>query len=194
MSDTLPQLDKVESSVRVVSASVSEVEQAIRDATSRYTVLLPANPFAAEVSDGQVRMVKREGRNPMRAEMRATLEAVAGGTRITAHAGLPPYARWVGRAAALAALLVGVVQLAWLTLAGRPQDMPQMMYFAMLASAVWMPMVAWIIPGMLVNRSVAQRSELLEHLDSAIAPLGRLPMQEATSSTPSRSQARRQEQ
>ncbi len=172
MSNKLPDLDKIESMVRVVPAPVDAVEQAIREVTTQSALPVFGNPFAASVGNGRVKMIKREGRNPMRAQLHATLESVGDGTKITATAGLPSYARWVGRAAAFIALLIAVVMAASLVIGGRPDDMPQVMYYAFFALCLWMPMVAWLIPGRLVNRSVAQRGELLAHLDKALAPLG----------------------
>lgn len=108
------------------------------------------------------------GKRNLRPRLEGTLEAVDGGTRVSASCALPSWGRFLGRGVFLWSVLFGML---WLAMGYGLGGMPESMWVAMGAvflALVWMPVTGVVISGSIVKEAVEERERTPEALATAL--------------------------
>lgn len=177
----LPDFQHVETVDLVVPLSVDEVRERLRSTTN--LTWMGGGTFQGWVGKDRFRLrLRKVQRRNLRPTLIGALEALPDGrTRIRGECALPWWAKHLGRASVIGALVGGLGVAG--TAIGVGHAELGAYYWLLLAAAAWMPVVAVLLPGWLVVDAVEERAQVPEALAGLFAaappPLEREPLKDA---------------
>lgn len=164
----MDEMKRVERLDRVVPLSPEEVIARLEQAVPT-GLPLPGRPtYRLRADTGGFTLRRWPSRNALRPTLHATLEPVPGGTRVVGEAALPTWARPAGRAVTGVAVLLALVAAAAAFLGAGPEGVGAELDAAMVFAALWMPIVAILVPGLLVSQAWRQRGQLVAEVERAL--------------------------